>query len=219
MQRFRFSWHKQSVMNFQTSDDPSPADLVADDEVLRRLRREPALIEVLWTKYAQRVFRYLSRRVGHAAAEDLLSDVFIAALDARSRVVAHDSGSALPWLYGIAHNIVRHHLRTLSTDHPIPPAETAGLDWASVDARLDAQSQRGQLRTALSALSEVERELFLLVAWEGLTPAKAAKILGITGLAARSRLHRARRRAQQAFSSAPGEPSPRTLFVNETKEP
>lgn len=72
MQRFRFSWHKQSVMNFQTSDDPSPADLVADDEVLRRLRREPALIEVLWTKYAQRVFRYLSRRVGHAAAEDLL---------------------------------------------------------------------------------------------------------------------------------------------------
>lgn len=219
MQRFRGSWHKQGVMNFQIGDDHALDNLVTDDEVLRRIRWEPELIEALWNKYAQRIFRYLSRRVGHAAAEDLLSDVFVAALDARKRVVAHDSGSALPWLYGIAGNIMRHHLRALNADRPLPLAEPAGLlDWASVDARLDAQSQRAQLRAALAVLSEVERELFLLVAWEGLTPTEAAKALGISSVAARSRLHRARRRAQQAFVSTSQEAPPAVQITEEMKE-
>ena len=39
-----------------------------------------------------------------------------------------------------------------------------------------------------------DRELLLLVAWEELSPGQAAKVLGISSLAARSRLHRARRR-------------------------
>lgn len=191
------------MRDFQTGVRAASADQVADDEVLRRLRREPALIEVLWARYAQNIFRYLSRRVGYAAAEDLLSDVFVAALDSQKRVVAHESASALPWLYGIARNIVRHHFRALNTDRPLPFADTAGFDWANVDARLDAQSQRARLRAALAALSDIERELLLLVAWEELTPTEAAKALGITSLAARSRLHRARRRAQHAFESEP----------------
>ncbi|HEY3552305.1 MAG TPA: sigma factor-like helix-turn-helix DNA-binding protein, partial [Solirubrobacterales bacterium] len=44
------------------------------------------------------------------------------------------------------------------------------------------------------ALNEPDRELLMLVGWEELTPAQAARVLGVTPLAARSRLHRARRR-------------------------
>jgi DNA-directed RNA polymerase specialized sigma24 family protein len=51
---------------------------------------------VLYKRHAPTVFRYLARRAGPPAAEDLVSEVFIAALTASSRVVAHDSGSALP---------------------------------------------------------------------------------------------------------------------------
>jgi RNA polymerase sigma-70 factor (ECF subfamily) len=43
-------------------------------------------------------------------------------------------------------------------------------------------------------LSDDDRELLLLVSWEGLSPSEAAKVLGISALATRSRLHRARRR-------------------------
>ena len=57
------------------------------------------------------MFRYLARRAGPAAAEDLLPEVFIAALSAASRVMAHDSGSALPWLYGIGLNVLHRHFR------------------------------------------------------------------------------------------------------------
>jgi RNA polymerase sigma factor (sigma-70 family) len=148
------------------------------------------------------VYRYLARRAGPSAAEDLLSDVFIAAFDRRSSVVAHDSGSALPWLYGIAMNVLRRHFRQRAAQWV--PARDPSMDWDAVDARLDAEAKRGQLRSALNVLSQRDRELLLLVAWEGLTPAEAAEVLGIGKVAARSRLHRARRRALQALGrSAP----------------
>src|SRR5580693_10559059 len=86
-------------------------DQRSDSELLASLPRQPELMGVLYERHAPAVFRYLARRAGPAAAEDLLSEVFIAALSASRRVVAHDSGSALPWLYGIALNVLRNHFR------------------------------------------------------------------------------------------------------------
>ena len=85
-------------------------------------------------------------------------------------------GSALPWLYGIAGNVLRHHLR--DTRAGGTAAHGAGMDWDAVAARLDAQARRGELRAALSVLSPAERDLLLLVAWEELTPAEAARAAG-----------------------------------------
>jgi RNA polymerase sigma factor (sigma-70 family) len=177
-----------------------------DSEILASLPGQPDPMGVLYERHAPAVFRYLARRAGPSAAEDLLSEVFIAALDGRTRVVAHDSGSALPWLYGIAMNVLRRHFRQGAAQWVA--AEDPGMDWDAVDARLDAEAMRGQLRSALNVLSERDRELLLLVAWEGLTPAEAAGVLGIGKVAARSRLHRARRRALQALGrSAPDRPA------------
>jgi RNA polymerase sigma factor (sigma-70 family) len=174
-----------------TDDDGS------DGAVLAGLRERPELVGVLYERHAPAVFRFLARRTGPGAAEDLLSEVFIAVLRARTRVISHESGSALPWLYGIAANVLRDHLRR--TARTAPALADLGMDWDAVAARLDAQAQRAQLRAALSALTAVERDLLLLVAWDGLTPAQAAEALGISKVAARSRLHRARQRAVQAL--------------------
>jgi len=78
--------------------------------------------------------------------------------------------------------------------------DVASIDWNAVDERLDAGARRQELRVALAALTEAEREVLLLVAWEGLTPTEAAEALGLTPVAARSRLHRARTRAQAALA-------------------
>lgn len=199
--------------------DSQASDGISDDEALRGLQWETAYIETLWNRYAQRIYRYFARRVGPVAAEELLSEVFVAALDSRRRVVPHESGSALPWLYGIASNVARHHLRAENGPLPAVLDDTTGIDWASVDARLDANSQRKHLRAALEILTEVDRELILLVAWEGLVPKEAAKALGITALAARGRLHRARRRAQQALASAlRDEPAATVRMADEARE-
>jgi RNA polymerase sigma factor (sigma-70 family) len=160
---------------------------------------------VLYERHAPAVFRYLARRAGPPAAEDLLSEVFVAALSVSSRVTAHDSGSALPWLYGIGLNVLHRHFR----QHQPAPGVTrdSGMDWDAVDDRIDAWAERGRLRAGLAALTDFDRELLLLVGWEGLSHAEAATALGISPGAARVRLHRARKRALSALEKqGPGGP-------------
>jgi DNA-directed RNA polymerase specialized sigma24 family protein len=80
---------------------------------------------------------------------------------------------ALAWLYGIARNVTLGHFRS---QHSIPARDTGrrhlgGPDpWDAVDDRLDARRTVSGLTEALAALSDEDREVLLLVAWEQLTP-------------------------------------------------
>jgi RNA polymerase sigma-70 factor (ECF subfamily) len=63
------------------------------------------------------------------------------------------------------------------------------------------------LAAALARLNDVDRELLLLIAWDGLSPAEAATVLGIKPATARVRLSRARRRLTQALSRERTDPT------------
>lgn len=104
---------------------------------------------------------------------------------------------ALPWLFAVALNHLRNHRRKLARERsllqrlpapePVPPtAEAGAFSWQDI-------------RRALDTLSVDDRELVLLVAWDGLSPARAARVLGLTPVATRSRLHRARARLAQSL--------------------
>lgn len=71
-------------------------------------------------------------------------------------------------------------------------------------------SERASLRTALTKLSDSDRELLTLIAWQGLTQAEAALVVGCSSATFAVRLHRARRRLEQALddSSGPAEARP-----------
>jgi DNA-directed RNA polymerase specialized sigma24 family protein len=129
----------------------------SDGELIAGLPRQPELMGVLYERHAPALFRYLARRAGPAVAEDLLSEVFIAALSASSRVMAHDSGSALPWLCGIGLNVLRRHFRRQQPASGV--TRDFGMDWDAVDDRIDAWAERGRLRAALSVLTDSDREL------------------------------------------------------------
>ena len=58
------------------------------------------------------------------------------------------------------------------------------------------------INRALLTLSPAEREILTLHAWEGLTPAELAEVLGLTPTNARVRLHRARTSLARALDSA-----------------
>lgn len=172
-----------------------------DDELLARSVLRPHALGELYERHAAAVFRFIARRAGPAAAEDLLGDVFVAALEARVRFKPHESGSALPWLYGISGNVVRTHLRK---QRPNAVIDTdVGVDWHAVDDRIDARAQRDQLRRALASMSLTERETFLLVVWEGLSATEAAQALGVAPTVVRTRLSRARQRARTVLTIAP----------------
>lgn len=151
--------------------------------------------------YGGRVHAYLARR-SPGSADDLLSEVWLAAFEGRHR---YDPalGSVVGWLFGIARNVLLAHQRAerRRASRPVVELDDHGDEWGAVDARLDAAGIASELRTALARLPAEERDVLLLVAWEQLAPTEAATVLGIPPGTARSRLHRARTRISASWSA------------------
>ena len=85
---------------------------VSDGEVIAASLTDPERFVAVVDAHGDAIYRYLARRVGPAAAEDLASETFLRAF--RSRAAYRGVGgqpTALPWLYGIATNLVRDHAR------------------------------------------------------------------------------------------------------------
>jgi RNA polymerase sigma factor (sigma-70 family) len=156
--------------------------------------RPDAFVEVV-RRHEVAVHAFLARRASRQAADDLLGEVWLRAFGGRAGFdPAHPD--ARPWLYGIARNVLRAYWREARSDPPADGSGVAGAvdPWDDVIGRLDAAvtARAREMVGALGALPPEEREVLLLVAWEQLTPAQAALVLGIPPGTARSRLHRAR---------------------------
>jgi RNA polymerase sigma-70 factor (ECF subfamily) len=97
----------------------------------------------------------------------------------------------LPWLYATARNLLLAERRACARSSSAAPAPMASPPQVY---ELDPQLDR-----ALRALKPTDREALLLVAWEDLAPAQAARALGLNPTAFRVRLLRARRRLRAAL--------------------
>ncbi len=161
----------------------------------------------LFDEHAAGLLRYLCRRVDAETAADVVSATFETVL---TDATPHDAqrGSERAWLFGIATNHLRHHLRSTSRErtalerapfHLLPT--TAEPESDQVVSRVAAAGQVRRLAAGIQALEPRDRELLLLVSWGELTPAEAAVALHIPAGTARSRLHRTRRLLRNAAGS------------------
>jgi RNA polymerase sigma factor (sigma-70 family) len=174
---------------------------VEPDSVLieRSVRGRPdAFVDVV-RRHETAIHGYLARRAGREAAHDLLAEVWLRAFAARG---GYDSGyaDARPWLYGIARNVLREHWRTTGGTEFVAIDEGRTDPWDGVDDRLDSAARAAAALSAVRALPPAEREVLLLVAWDQLTVAEAARMLGVPQGTARSRLHRARTALRRVLS-------------------
>jgi RNA polymerase sigma-70 factor (ECF subfamily) len=166
-----------------------------DDDLIVSSFERPECFEAVFDRHATTIYRYLRRRVGEALAEELTAETFTQAFRSRRRFDCRGA-SALPWLYGIAANLLRMHRRTEERRlHAY--ARAAGRSLApppscDSDQRLDAASLRPALAAALAALPHAQREVLLLHAWADLSHEEIAAALDISAGTVRSRLHRAR---------------------------
>jgi len=147
----------------------------------------------LYTAHRNDVWRYLRRRTP-GDHEDLTTEVFLVAWRRRDELPAEP----LPWLYGVARRVLANHRRGEGRREAL--AEKAAAHAPEHDPDFaEAIGLRADLAQALGTLSERDRELVLLVAWEGLAIGEAAAALGCTRTAAAVRLHRARKRLHTAL--------------------
>ncbi|WP_212997524.1 RNA polymerase sigma factor [Winogradskya consettensis] len=175
---------------------------IPDDDLVGRSIERPEQFAPLFDRHAPAVHRYLARRVG-GMADDLLAETFLVAFRRRSSYRA-DGVGVLPWLYGIATNVLRRHVRQEVRRYralarlPDTAAPLTGED-AAID-RADAEALRRQLAEALAGLNRGDRDVLLLTAWADLSYIEIAEVLGIPVGTVRSRLHRARRVTRDALA-------------------
>jgi RNA polymerase sigma factor (sigma-70 family) len=167
-----------------------------DAELIIRSCREPALFEPIFERHFVALYRYLRRRVGDASAEELAAETFLQAFVARERYRPHATRSALPWLFGIATNLMLERARSRERQGRAYARAAAAVERAQDDDRADDRLAAGEdarlIVAAVSALPEAQREVLLLHAWAELTSEEIGEALAIPAATARSRLSRAR---------------------------
>jgi RNA polymerase sigma-70 factor, ECF subfamily len=156
---------------------------------------DPADFEVAFEQHFPPIFRFISRRVGTALAEDLAAETFATAYRRRASFKP-GRASLRSWLYGIATNLVRNHWRAeqhlLALDARLLPEIDLSDGSDAIDQRVIAALLAPRLAAALGLLTQDQRDVLLLHAWAELSHEEIAAVLEIAPGTARSRLSRAR---------------------------
>lgn len=137
------------------------------------------------------VHNYLRRRVNSPTdADDCLSDVLLALWRHRQRLPAPPDEARL-WAFGIAKGVLANHRRSQRRRDALHTRIADEQRTSAEPAEVDATSRVSEV---LEKLKPADRELIILVAWDGLGVAEAGSLLGLSASAARSRHSRLRAR-------------------------
>ncbi len=136
------------------------------------------------------VLAYARRRVAGDLAQDVVADAFLAAW----RNLDQLPPQPLPWLYRAAHFAIANQRRSLARRARLDDRARLLADSADAVDHADRVADDMELAVAFRALSEPDREVLRLAAWEGLSTAEIGAVIGCSSAAAKARLHRARRR-------------------------
>jgi RNA polymerase sigma-70 factor, ECF subfamily len=198
--------------------------MTGDAELIQRSLTDPEQFAVLFRRHAPVIQRYVTRRIGPHAADDVVAETFLAAFRQRGSYRPGTAGpadtadtagqastaDALPWLYGIATNLVRRHWRTEVRQLRVlarTGADPVVADFSPrVDESVSAASTNAALAAGLAGLPAAQRDALLLVAWGGLTYEQVAAATGVPLGTVQSRISRARRRLRAALTESGHEP-------------
>jgi RNA polymerase sigma-70 factor (ECF subfamily) len=194
-----------------------------NDAELWRLaaRGDASAFGVLFERHSRAVYNFCFRRTGDwTVAEDLTSVVFLEAWRRRGEVRLKD-GRALPWLLGVAVNVLRNRRRSERRHRAALerlPIQRA-VDFADdADGRLDDELRmRATLRT-IAKLPRREQEVLALCVWPGLSYEDAALALNLPVGTVRSRLSRARVRVRELMNDSGHVRDGEQLAVHEAYE-
>jgi RNA polymerase sigma-70 factor, ECF subfamily len=150
----------------------------------------------LHERHFEAIRRYAFRR-SPALADDIVSETFLVVWRRIDDVPADER----PWLFGVARNVRLNVERSSSRQHALTERLT-GEVAASVPAH-DSNALHDAVAAALSTLSERDREILLLHAWEGLSRREIAAALSCSAANVGVRLHRARARFAAALAAYP----------------
>jgi RNA polymerase sigma factor (sigma-70 family) len=148
-----------------------------------------------YDEHGAAVLRYIARRVPRDDVHDVFSETFLVAWR-RQDEIPHD---AVPWLFAVARRTIANGRRASRRRNALDEKLATSFVTAQVEPGAPDEIDH-ELLAAIRRLPNAEREAFMLVAWDGLRPARAARAAGCSGPTFRVRLHRARRRLRNELT-------------------
>jgi RNA polymerase sigma-70 factor (ECF subfamily) len=137
---------------------------------------------------------YVLRRTSPAVADDVVAEVFLVAWRRRDDM----PGAALPWLLGVARKVLANRRR--SEQRALALRHRLASEHESVAAATGDDGDELVIR-ALGRLPDRDREILMLLAWDGLSQTEVAEVLGVRKNTVAVRLHRARERFVDALAA------------------
>ncbi len=172
--------------------------MATDAELIRAARTDPSRFGELFDRYAPPVDAWFRRQgVEPSDAADLTAETFAQAWRSRRRFRDQRDGSAAPWLYGIAHNLLcrywhRHRVETAARDRlGMPVTGYAPVEYEDSEARLSAAMLGPDVRRAIEDLPPDQRRALELRVVGQLAYDEIASCLDCSPRAARMRVSRA----------------------------
>lgn len=157
--------------------------------------------ERLYRAHAQAVYAYCLRRTTTDEAKDATADVFVVAW--RRFDVMPKGDGALPWLYTVAKNVLSDKQRSARRRDRL--FVKAVSDFEAVvpgpEAQIVRRSEHEAVVSALGRLPEKDREMILLVEWEGLSREKVAEMMYLSRSAIDKRMSRAYERLAKSLGA------------------
>lgn len=143
----------------------------------------------LFSAHHTKVLAYARRRLPADVADDAVADAFLAAW----RNLEHLSGDPLLWLYGLARGAVSNNRRGLVRIARLNERSVALGPVGQSPDHAESTGWQDPFKAAFDQLSEPEREVLRITAWEGLNTTEGATVVSCSVAAFKVRLHRARR--------------------------
>jgi RNA polymerase sigma-70 factor, ECF subfamily len=167
---------------------------IEESELIRAAQKDPAQFQALYDRWAVPVYQYFYHRTGEmASAEDLTSQLFLAALQALPRY--RHRGYFAAWLFAIARNLAKEHYRKMDREVPLEMAQNLASPSNPV-AEFSQEDEIFHLVRLVNSLPEEEQELIRLRYVADLSFADMAILLGKRPDAVKKALYRLQARLQ-----------------------
>lgn len=177
-----------------------------DAELIKAALRDPVAFGELYRRHARSIHRWFAAHARSQDASELTAETFAQAALSLRRFRDEADGSAAPWLFGIARNLLRRYreknrIETRARQRLSMPIQSYSEPFDEVDDRLDASSATENVMIAFRQLSVAEQEALTLRLIDQLPYDEVAVRLGCSNTAARLRVMRALQRLSHLFGA------------------
>ena len=160
-----------------------------DESLARQAGQDPDAFATLYSRYLDRVYRFVVVRTGSVQdAQDLTSQTFLAALEHIASF--RSQGSFGGWLFGIARHKIIDHYRQQRGDAPLEVADELADPVPEPEQVIDQRLQVSRVSHVLASLDPQQAEAIALRIFGQLSAAEAGQVMGKSAAAVRMLVHR-----------------------------